>query len=368
MGFIEDLENLSAIIKEYVDQNLNERETETFCFEPFIEVLGFKRNPEDMRKRYPADMRGNSEKVDYAIKKDGVPIMIVECKPLGDKLDAHTGQLSDYFPAVRESRFGVLTDGRLYRFYSDLDAPNLMDDDPFLEFDLFEIQPSLVAELERFTKSRFDLDTALAAACNLKDSKAIHQFLTTHLQSPTGDFVSYVADAVDIDTNTPEQRQRIAEIIQQTLGTFKGGETDSPSPDPESDNGEETDEPPLSMADLAAYTVLEPDQIWTGKKIRAFTFNGEPYKVKYWYEILTRFCEILSEDDTIQFEDVLELKPHHFSKNPTADFPKNMSPKMITGTDIYVQTAINNDEKKKIVEDLVEHFRCNMPVLYIDEN
>ena len=74
MDFIEELQNLSDTIQGYIDQGLDEANTETFCVEPFIELLGYNRNPGDMQKRYPADMRGNSEKVDYAIKKDGVPI------------------------------------------------------------------------------------------------------------------------------------------------------------------------------------------------------------------------------------------------------------------------------------------------------
>ena len=368
MDFIEELQNLSDTIKEYSDQDLDEANTETFCFEPFIELLGFRRNPVDMQKQYPADIRGGPKTVDYAIKKDGVPIMIVECKPLGDNLDAHTGQLSDYFTAVRGTRFGVLTDGRLYRFYTDLDSLNLMDSDPFLEIDLLDIQPSLVAELERYSKPRFDLDKALAAARDLKYSEAIRQFLTGQLESPTEDFVKYVASAVDIPIGTPEARQRITEIIQQTLETFKGGETDLPSPDSESDKGGETDEPPPSTADLDSDKVIEPNQTWIGKQIRAFTFNGEPYKVKRWNEFLAKFCEILSEDDTIQFEDVLELKPHSFSKNPAADFPRGADSKPIGSTGIYIQTNINNDRKKKIIRDLVEHFGCAPPVLHIDEN
>ena len=370
MGFIEELQNLSDTIQEYRDQNLNEADTETFCFEPFIELLGFRRNPGDMQKQYPADMRGGPKPktVDYAIKKDGAPIMIVECKPLGDDLDAHTGQLSDYFSAVRETRFGILTDGRLYRFYTDLDSLNLMDSDPFLEIDLLNIQPSLIAELKRFTKSCFDLDKALAAARNLKYSKAIHHFLTGQLESPTGDFVSYVASAVNIALNTQERRQQITEIIQQTFEAFKGGETDSPSPDSESDKGRETDEPSPSTADLDSYKAIEPNQTWIGKQIKAFTFNGKPYKVKYWNEFLTKFCEILFKDYPDRFEEVLQIKPRFFSKNPTADFPKDMSPKKIRGTDIYVQTAVNNDVKKEIVNDLVKHFGCDLPVLYIDEN
>ena len=355
MGFIEELKNLSDTIKGYRDQNLNEADTETFCFEPFIELLGFRRNPVDMQKQYPADIRGGPKTVDYAIKKDGVPIMIVECKLLGDNLDAHTGQLSDYFTAVRETRFGVLTDGRLYRFYTDLDSLNLMDSNPFLEIDLLDIQPSLVAELERFTKSRFNLDKALAAAHNLKYSKAIQQFLIGQMKSPTQDFVDYVASAVSITINTQERRQQITEIVQRTLSAFKGEETDSSL---------------SSSADFDPDRAIEPNLnlTWTGKKIRAFTFNGKKYKVKYWYEFLTRFCEILSKDYLDQFEEVLQLKPYFFSKTPAADFSKSMSPKKIRGTDIYVQTNINSDLKNKTVRDLVKHFGCNLPVLHIDEN
>ena len=294
--------------------------------------------------------------------------MIVECKPLGDDLDAHTGQLSDYFSAVRETRFGILTDGRLYRFYTDLDSLNLMDSDPFLEIDLLNIQPSLIAELKRFTKSCFDLDKALAAARNLKDSKAIHHFLTGQLESPTGDFVSFVASAVNIALNTQERRQQITEIIQQTLGAFKGGETDSSSPDSESDEGGEMDKPPPASADLDSDKAIESNQTWIGKQIRAFIFNGERHEVKRWNEFLTQFCKILSEDDTIQFEDVLKLKPHSFSKNPATDFPKSANPKLIGSTGIYVQTNINNNVKYEIVKDLVKHFGCDLPVLHIDES
>ena len=368
MSFIEGLENLSDTIKEYSDQDLDEANTEMSCFEPFIELLGYQRTLTDMQRQYPADIRGGTRTVDYAIKKDSVPIMIVECKRLGENLDAHIGQLREYFTAVHETRFGILTDGRLYRFYTDLDKPNLMDSDPFLEFDLFDIQPSLVTELERFTKSRFDLDKVLAAASDLKYSKAIQQFLIGQMKSPTEDFVNHIASAVDIDINTQEQRQRIREIIQQTLKAFKDGEADSPSPDSESDKGGDTDELPPPTGDLDSDEVLALDQTWIGKKIKAFTFEGDTHEVKSWVEFLARFCEILSEVYPNQFEEVLQLKPHHFSKNPDADFPRGASPKPIGGTGIYVQANINNNVKKEIVKDLVEHFGCNMPVLYIGED
>ena len=218
--------------------------------------------------------------------------MIVECKPLGDNLDNWTGQLKDYFTAVREARFGVLTDGCLYRFYTDLDVQNYMDINPFLEINLRDIQPPLVAELEQFTKSRFNADKVLTAARNLKYSKVIRQFLMGDFKSPTVDFVSNVAHAVGIPIETPEQKQQIAEIIEGVLKEFKGKTSASPPPIP-----------PIG---------LDAGESWIGKKINGFTFKGKPYEIKKWSKFLVKFCEILSKDDTLQFREVLGLNPWHF--------------------------------------------------------
>ena len=66
---------------------------------------------------------------------------------------SHASQLYRYFSAVQEVRFGVLTNGIVYRFFSDIEAENLMDDKPFFELNLLEIRESLVEELKKFTKT-----------------------------------------------------------------------------------------------------------------------------------------------------------------------------------------------------------------------
>ena len=353
MSLIEKLENLSNTIEEYINTSLDESNTETFCVEPFIELLEFRRNPVDMQKQYPADLRGGNRAVDYALKKDGAPIMIVECKPLGaGDLDAWTGQLRDYFAAVREARFGVLTDGRLYRFYTDLDSLNLMDSDPFLEIDLSDIKPVLVDELERFTKSRFDVDKALAAAHNLKYSKAIRQFLMELLESPTADFITYVASEVNITINTSDQKQQVTEIVQQVLKDFKGEENP------------EFALPPDPVPDPAVE--LKLDETWIKKKIRRFTFEDKMYRATRWNIFLVKICEILSEDNTVQFEDVLQHMAHSFSRNPDVDFCRTANPKLIGSTGISVYTNMDNDRKKELLKELVEHFGRDMPVPHTD--
>ena len=71
-----------------------------------------------------------------------------------------------------------------------------MDSKPFLEFDILDIQPSLVNELKRFTKPVFNLEAMLTAASDLKYTKEIKHTMMEQLESPTEDFVRFFLSAV----------------------------------------------------------------------------------------------------------------------------------------------------------------------------
>ena len=47
-----------------------------------------------------------------------------------------------------------LTNGITYRFYTDLEETNKMDEKPFLEFDITNLKESTVKEIEKFHKSK----------------------------------------------------------------------------------------------------------------------------------------------------------------------------------------------------------------------
>ena len=78
--------------------------------------------PLEVTPEYVSDVgTKKGEKVDYAIVKDGSPIMLFECKKSGDSLNInHAGQLFRYFH-VTSVRFGVLTNGIEYKLFSDLE-------------------------------------------------------------------------------------------------------------------------------------------------------------------------------------------------------------------------------------------------------
>ena len=165
---------------------------------PFIKALGYDVfNPLEVTPELVADVgTKKGEKVDYAILRDGKPIILFECKSVDTKLvDVHLSQLYRYF-SVTEARFAILTNGVVYQFYTDLEAPNKMDDKPFLVFDMTDIKEPLVEELKKFTKSAFDVDKIMSTASELKYTNAIKALIVNEMAQPSDELVRFFAAQV----------------------------------------------------------------------------------------------------------------------------------------------------------------------------
>ena len=66
--------------------------------------------------------------------------------------------------------FGFLTNGFEYRFFTDHDEQNKMDQKPFFVFDITQIKEQDITELKKFHKASFDIDAVFSAAEDLKYS------------------------------------------------------------------------------------------------------------------------------------------------------------------------------------------------------
>lgn len=171
-----------------------EEATKTAFVLPFISFLGYDVfSPSEVVPEFVADIgTKKGEKVDYAIIKNNEPIVLIECKHWSETLDLHGTQLMRYFQ-VTKARFGILTNGILYRFYTDLEASNIMDSKPFLELDLSNLKESAVNELKRFQKSLFDVDQIIDSASELKYLREIKYRFEIELKEPKDDFIRYFA-------------------------------------------------------------------------------------------------------------------------------------------------------------------------------
>ena len=215
MDFIEELDNLSNRIADYKDKVKGEQATIDAFVKPFIRALGYDdTNPTEVVPQFTADIgTKQGEKVDLAILKDDKVAMLIECKDWSSDFSRENfSQLFRYFIAVQEARIGVLTNGIQYKFYADLKAPNRMDEDPFFEFDMSEVQPSLVNVLKNFTKDNFDLDNIYSAAGVLK----IKQILIEQLKTPTKDFVEFFYNAIKLQMEI----QDFTAVVKRAFNEF----------------------------------------------------------------------------------------------------------------------------------------------------
>jgi len=222
MDFAETIRVLASRIPQQIEHLKTEEATKNALIMPFINALGYDVfDPTEIVPEFTADVgirRG--EKADYAILRDGKPIILFECKSAGTNLsDQHISQLFRYFTTT-EARFGILTNGTNYRFHADLDAPNMMDTMPFMEFDIQEIDDFLLNELKRFTKGSFDVDAAIDAASQLKYAGQIKDILTQQLRSPPEAFVRFFAGQIYSGRMTQAALTRFTDLTRGALGQF----------------------------------------------------------------------------------------------------------------------------------------------------
>jgi len=169
MSFEEELYKLSERISNLKDKVQTEEATKHSFVMPFLSILGYDIfNPEEVTPEFTADIgKKKKEKVDYAIMKDGKPLILIEVKNHSEELDIHTNQLVRYF-TVTDAKFAILTNGIEYRFFSDLEEKNKMDDKPFLVIDLENLKERDIKELEKFKKENLNVDSILSMASRQK--------------------------------------------------------------------------------------------------------------------------------------------------------------------------------------------------------
>lgn len=222
MDFIDEIRAFAKNIPQITEKIVTEEGTKNALIMPFIQIMGYNVfDPTEVNPEFIADVgTKKGEKVDYAIIKDGNPILLFECKPVSADLNnEHASQLFRYF-TVTPARVGILTNGVIYRFYTDLDKPNTMDDKPFLEINLLDIKEPLIEELKKFTKKGFNVDNLDIVASELRYTKEIKQILGNELNSPTDEFIRFFASQVYPKKITQQARDKFSVIIKNALNQF----------------------------------------------------------------------------------------------------------------------------------------------------
>ncbi len=223
IDLVDRMSEISKRMRSRLDKISTEEATKNALVMPFINhVLGYNVfDPSEVVPEYTADVgTKKGEKVDYALIQDDEPVMLFECKKYQSNLDDEpASQLYRYF-SVSQARFGVLTDGIIYRFYADLDELNKMDPKPFFEINMLEFTDAEVEGLRRFTKPFFNLEQILSTAKDLKYTREIKRILTSEWSEPSEEFVRYLAGQVYVGPRTKAIIEQFSRVTKKALGQF----------------------------------------------------------------------------------------------------------------------------------------------------
>ncbi len=227
MDFKDQVVRLSDNIKKQKDKIATEEATKNAFIMPMIAALGYDVfNPFEVVPEMDCDLiKKKGEKIDYAIMKDENPILLIECKHCKQDLNLHDTQLQKYFVASK-ARFGVLTNGIEYRFYTDLEKINIMDEKPFLIVNMLDLSDADIEQLKKFHKSYYNEEDVLSTANELKYTTEIKSILNNEFASPTAEFVRFFArqaytsgqiTSKVIDMFTPLVKKSITSVINDII-------------------------------------------------------------------------------------------------------------------------------------------------------
>ena len=220
MDFTDRIRKLGDRIHERKPHIHTEEATKQSLIIPFIRELGYDiYNPAEVVPEYTADLdTRKGEKVDYAILKDGKPIILIECKDIDVTLGREQrSQLTRYFMVTRDARYAILTNGIIYQFFTELDEKNRMDITPFLTIDMDNLDERLVRELERFTKDSFDADKIFSSARELRFMRDIGREIAAEFREPSRELVMHFAKQVYSGRMTQGRLEEFTRFVREAL-------------------------------------------------------------------------------------------------------------------------------------------------------
>lgn len=221
MDFKDTIKQLADKVNQLKESILTEEATKNAFIMPFINALGYDVfNPLEVVPELDCDLvKKKGEKIDYSIMKDGEAIILIECKHWRQEISLHDTQLKKYFVASK-AKFGVLTNGIIYRFYTDLVNKNIMDDKPFLEVDITDMKDYQLEELKKFHKSYFDVDNILTSANELKYSSELKKLFAEELVNPSPEVVKYFAKQVYDGVITAKIQEQFTDLLKWSITNY----------------------------------------------------------------------------------------------------------------------------------------------------
>jgi predicted type IV restriction endonuclease len=219
--FKQQIKNLSNRIERIKSNIHTEEATKTSLIMPLIQALGYDIfNPEELVPEYIADVGiKKGEKIDYAIMQDNDPVILIEAKSVNEVLTKHDSQLFRYFGTTK-AKFAILTNGIEYKFFTDLEEQNKMDQKPFFVINMLDLKDVDILEIAKFRKNDFDIVNVLTTASELKYTGEIKQYLNQQWEEPSEEFIKVVINEIYQGVKTKKVVDNFRDLVKKSLNQY----------------------------------------------------------------------------------------------------------------------------------------------------
>lgn len=222
MGLSDNLRQHVARVSQQLAYVRNEDQTKTSLILPFIRLLGYDVfDASEVLPEYSADFGTKSgEKIDYVVMREGKPALLIEAKSARTDLHSgHASQLYRYYSTM-DTRIGILTNGKSYQLFADLNKANVMDREPFIVIDMLDFDDRLVGVIEGMTKDGFSPEMVLARARELNIRREIQARFRREFDAPSADLVKHFARGLYKGSFSRSVETEFAPIVKQEWNEF----------------------------------------------------------------------------------------------------------------------------------------------------
>lgn len=334
MMSVERLEFAVKKVVERVDavKGRGEEATKQAMILPIIEALGYDIwNPNEVCPEFEADTaikkNGQKEKVDFALIKDGKPVIFIECKAFGEPLNGHEGQLARYFNSTPSVSLAVITNGMEYRLFTDTGELNILDNDPFFICNFNAVDRGIDI-LAKFAKPVFYAESIREYATELKYTAKIADFLSKELDIRNGilteSLIRWILSSEKmydgrITANVVERFEPIArealhrvirKIVRRSVALIDEGVTTEDSPEADVEFKDQVAEPQLEQhtsedkPDNSRRQIVTTEEELAGFNLVKAMFEKSPFAESTIYDPAARkdtSIEVQYKDTTAYF-------------------------------------------------------------------
>lgn len=344
--FATKLKKISEQVVQFANKLNTEEATKNALIMPFFAALNYNVfDPTEFVPEFTADFGSKKgERVDYAIILNDEVQILIETKEQNDDLSKRDSQLFRYFTATK-AKFGILTNGDTYKFYTDLESQNVMDKTPFLTIKLSEIKDSQIAELFKFAKENFNVENITNSASDLKYVGLVKDYFNKEIQSPDDEFVRLIlTDIYDgmktqtvIDSFKPVIQKGFSQIISEAVNDKLSNALDRTIDESTTDD----DQPSLKKDDdgivttpqeLESYTVtkvvlkdiIEPNRVFYRDNRSYFNVlvddSNRKWVIRIYFNKSRHFFILHDDDNTeIDFDDPTDIYNYADQINAVAE-------------------------------------------------